>query len=135
MRGIRVNERLLIITTTETGYTAQGATVTSNDDYIVRFTLDSGEQSNSYLRSIYKEDGVWCVSSHDCNTEYAAWQDAMVSVQPFWQYYNERRKYTSDQNGWHALYALIDSGKLKMGEIATPEQIVEGYAMIGVKFE
>lgn len=41
MRGIRVNERLLIITTTETGYTAQGATVTSNDDYIVRFTLDS----------------------------------------------------------------------------------------------
>lgn len=131
MRGIRVNERLLIITTTETGYTAQGATVTSNDDYIVRFTLDSGELSNSYLSSIYKEDGVWCVLARNCDTEYAAWQDGIKSVQHFWQYAKERGHYRSD-DGWFALYAMVEAGAMKMGDTPTGQQVVEGYALIGI---
>ena len=131
MRGIRVHERLLILTITDTGYTAQGATVTSNDDYIVRFTLDSGEQSNCYADSIYKEDGIWCVSAKRCNTEYTAWQDGMVSVQHFWQYAKQRGFHRSD-DGWLALYALVEAGKLKMGETPTEQQIIEGYALIGI---
>lgn len=135
MRGIRVNERLLIITTTETGYTAQGATVTSNDDYIVRFTLDSGELSNSYLSSIYKEDGVWCVLARNCDTEYARWKREMVTVRCFWDYQRLKCGHFSDLDGWQALYAMVERGKLIIGEIPSEDVMIEGFKSIGITLQ
>ena len=64
MYNIQVGIRLLVINSTNTGFTAEGAN-------IVHFTYDSGIQSNCYLDSIYREDGVYVVERRNCDTEYA----------------------------------------------------------------
>lgn len=135
MYNIQVGIRLLVINSTNTGFTAEGATVVGNDGYIVHFTYDSGIQSNCYLDSIYREDGVYVVERRNCDTEYARWQRAMVTVRCFWDYQRLKCGHFSDQDGWQALYAMVERGKLIIGEIPSEDVMIEGFKAIGITLQ